>query len=214
MLVDTRSLTDILYLQAYDRLCIPQKYLKPVSTPLTGFTRHSIYLTGIDELDLIVGEAPRTVTVRASFKVVDIPDPSYNGLLGRPLLNALRAIEPPWQKLELESRTAVMKMNKKETSRENDPEEKESEKRYKPHKELELIPFEEGDDAKTFRLRTRLPPRHLEEIIALVRKFSEVFAWGPDHMPGVDPDIPLHRLHVNPSFRPIKQKKRNFLLEI
>ncbi|GAA0146472.1 hypothetical protein LIER_36326 [Lithospermum erythrorhizon] len=29
-------------------------------------------------------------------------------------------------------------------------------------------------------------------------------------MPGVDPDITLYRLHVDPSFRPIKQKKRNF----
>ncbi|GAA0141161.1 hypothetical protein LIER_02368 [Lithospermum erythrorhizon] len=29
-------------------------------------------------------------------------------------------------------------------------------------------------------------------------------------MSGVDPNIALHRLHVDPSFRSIKQKKRNF----
>ncbi|GAA0169575.1 hypothetical protein LIER_24026 [Lithospermum erythrorhizon] len=92
MLVDTRSSADILYLQVYYRLGLPCKHLKQVSTPLTGFPGHSVYPTGIAELDLTVGEAPRKTTVRASFTVVDIPDPSYNVLIGRPLLNDLRAV--------------------------------------------------------------------------------------------------------------------------
>ncbi|GAA0145783.1 hypothetical protein LIER_36188 [Lithospermum erythrorhizon] len=29
-------------------------------------------------------------------------------------------------------------------------------------------------------------------------------------MPGVDPDVALHRLHVDPLFHPIKQRKRTF----
>ncbi|GAA0152522.1 hypothetical protein LIER_43182 [Lithospermum erythrorhizon] len=29
-------------------------------------------------------------------------------------------------------------------------------------------------------------------------------------MPGVDAELSLHRLHVDPSFRLVKQKKRNF----
>ncbi|GAA0165847.1 hypothetical protein LIER_21143 [Lithospermum erythrorhizon] len=69
MLVDTGSLADILYLQAYDQLGLPRKHLKPVSTPLTRFTGHSVYPTGIAELDLTVGKAPRTTTARASFTV-------------------------------------------------------------------------------------------------------------------------------------------------
>ncbi|GAA0160782.1 hypothetical protein LIER_17258 [Lithospermum erythrorhizon] len=68
----------------------------------------------------------------------------------------------------------------------------------------------EGDDMKTFRLGTKLSPQHRKEVVALVGEFSEVFVWGPDDMPGVDPNIALHRLHVDSSFRPIKQKKRNF----
>ncbi|GAA0145393.1 hypothetical protein LIER_05598 [Lithospermum erythrorhizon] len=95
MLVDTRSSADILYLQAYDQLGLPRKHLKPVSMPLTGFTGHSVYAAGIAELDLTTGEAPRTTTVRASFTLVDIPDPSYNGLIRRPLINALRAMVSP-----------------------------------------------------------------------------------------------------------------------
>ncbi|GAA0167184.1 hypothetical protein LIER_22173 [Lithospermum erythrorhizon] len=58
MLVDTGSSADILYLQAYDRLGLPGTHLEPVCTPLTGFTGHSVYPTGIAELDLVVGESP------------------------------------------------------------------------------------------------------------------------------------------------------------
>ncbi|GAA0167778.1 hypothetical protein LIER_22637 [Lithospermum erythrorhizon] len=29
-------------------------------------------------------------------------------------------------------------------------------------------------------------------------------------MPGVDPEISLHKLHLDPSYKPVKQKKRNF----
>ncbi|GAA0152876.1 hypothetical protein LIER_11244 [Lithospermum erythrorhizon] len=46
-------------------------------------------------MDLTMGEAPRTSTIRAFFTVVDISDPSYNGLVGRPILTALRAIISP-----------------------------------------------------------------------------------------------------------------------
>ncbi|GAA0167779.1 hypothetical protein LIER_22638 [Lithospermum erythrorhizon] len=95
MLVDTGSSADILYLAAYDRLGLPRNLLKPACTPLTGFTGHSIYPVGIAGLDFTVGEAPRTSTIRASFTMVDISDPSYNGLIGRPILTALRAIVSP-----------------------------------------------------------------------------------------------------------------------
>ncbi|GAA0162562.1 hypothetical protein LIER_18628 [Lithospermum erythrorhizon] len=50
---------------------------------------------GIADLDFTVGEAPRNVTIRASFTVVDISNPSYNGLIWCPILTALRAIVSP-----------------------------------------------------------------------------------------------------------------------
>ncbi|GAA0146970.1 hypothetical protein LIER_06785 [Lithospermum erythrorhizon] len=89
MLVDTGSSADILYLGAYDRLGLPHNLLKQACTPLVGFTGHSIYPVGIAKLDFTVGETPRNSTIRASFTVVDISDPSYNGLIGRPILTAL-----------------------------------------------------------------------------------------------------------------------------
>ncbi|GAA0163054.1 hypothetical protein LIER_19019 [Lithospermum erythrorhizon] len=95
MLADMGSLADIVYLAAYDRLGLPRNLLKPACTPLTGFTGHSIYSVGIAELDFTMGEAPRTSTIKAYFTVEDISDPSYNGLIDRPILIALRAIVSP-----------------------------------------------------------------------------------------------------------------------
>ena len=41
----------------------------------------------------------------------------------------------------------------------------------------------------------------------------EVFAWKQEDMGGVDPAVINHRLNVNPSFKPVKQKRRSFAPE-
>ncbi|XP_062166959.1 uncharacterized protein LOC133873245 [Alnus glutinosa] len=38
----------------------------------------------------------------------------------------------------------------------------------------------------------------------------DVFAWSLEDMLGIDPSVLTHRLNVNPSHRPIKQKRRSF----
>ena len=38
----------------------------------------------------------------------------------------------------------------------------------------------------------------------------EVFAWKQEDRGGVDPTVITHKLNVNPSFKPIKQKRRSF----
>ena len=41
----------------------------------------------------------------------------------------------------------------------------------------------------------------------------EVFAWKQKDMGGVNPEVITHKLNVNPSFKPVKQKRRSFALE-
>ena len=36
----------------------------------------------------------------------------------------------------------------------------------------------------------------------------DVFAWSPYEVPGVDPKFIVHKLNVDPSFHPKKQKPR------
>ncbi|KAJ9557157.1 hypothetical protein OSB04_011771 [Centaurea solstitialis] len=42
---------------------------------------------------------------------------------------------------------------------------------------------------------------------------SDCFAWSHEDMVGIDPDIISHKLNVDPSFKPIKQKRRKFAPE-
>ena len=41
----------------------------------------------------------------------------------------------------------------------------------------------------------------------------EVFAWKQEDMGGVDPAVITQRLNVDPSFKPVKQKRRSFAPE-
>ncbi|GAA0164658.1 hypothetical protein LIER_20245 [Lithospermum erythrorhizon] len=95
MLVDIGSSADILYLKTFGKLQLPRSHIQPIATPLTGLTGHVIYLIGIVALDFTVVTGDRNTTIKTQFTVVDIDDSSYNNLIGRPTLTALRAIVSP-----------------------------------------------------------------------------------------------------------------------
>ncbi|GAA0174454.1 hypothetical protein LIER_27842 [Lithospermum erythrorhizon] len=95
MLVDTGSLVDILYVSTFDKLHLPRSLIQPLHTPLMEFTGHSINAMEVVVMDFTVGADTKVTTIRAQFTVVDIEDHSCNGLIGWPILTALRAIVSP-----------------------------------------------------------------------------------------------------------------------
>ncbi|GAA0161566.1 hypothetical protein LIER_17850 [Lithospermum erythrorhizon] len=95
MLFDMGSSADILNHNTFDKLKLPRSHIQPIATPPTGFTGHIVYPLGIAMLDLTVRTGNKNTTIKAQFTVVDIDDPSYNGMIGRPILTALRAIVSP-----------------------------------------------------------------------------------------------------------------------
>ncbi|GAA0156633.1 hypothetical protein LIER_14082 [Lithospermum erythrorhizon] len=163
ILYDKESSTDILYLSTHDKLHLPRSHIQPIATLLTGFTGHVVYPLGIATLDLTVGTGNKTTTIKAQFTVVDINDPSYNGLIGRPI----------------------------------------------PHEEIEEDPFNPAVEDRAFKIGTRQDDAHREALILLIRGLRTC-SWGPEDIPGVDPEITMHRLHVDSMFVPIKQRKRTF----
>ncbi|GAV81854.1 hypothetical protein CFOL_v3_25307, partial [Cephalotus follicularis] len=90
ILIDNGSSADILYKHAFDQLRIPADQLKPVKTPLVGFTGETIHPLGSINLFVVAGTAPRQTQVKMTFLVVDTPSP-YNAIVGRPGLNLLEA---------------------------------------------------------------------------------------------------------------------------
>ena len=45
------------------------------------------------------------------------------------------------------------------------------------------------------------------ELIVCLKKNLNTFAWAADDMPGIDINITCHKLNVDPTFKPIKQKR-------
>ena len=89
--VDTGSSEDILFLVAIRQLHIGGVYMAQVKTPLYGFKGDSIYTEGMIVLPTTFGETPTQANRIIEFLVVDKPS-TYNAIIGRPTLNALRAV--------------------------------------------------------------------------------------------------------------------------
>ncbi|KAK4391972.1 hypothetical protein Sango_1975000 [Sesamum angolense] len=48
------------------------------------------------------------------------------------------------------------------------------------------------------------------QIINCLRKNKDIFAWTPQDLEEIDPGVITHHLNLDPSAKPVKQKKRHF----
>ena len=46
-------------------------------------------------------------------------------------------------------------------------------------------------------------------MVEFLRANADVFAWSAADVPGIDPEVISHALNVDPTHRPVKQKKRH-----
>ena len=105
------------------------------------------------------------------------------------------------------------KLNKVRKFDELDPREPAMEQHGEPTEELEEIPLFEDDLTKTCKIGSSLTGQLRTDLINFLRDHRDVFAWSHEDMPGIDPKVIFHRLNINPSFRPVKQKRRTFNVE-
>ena len=61
------------------------------------------------------------------------------------------------------------------------------------------------DHPKPIFLSESLSLTEKEELIILVKEYIDVFAWSYEDMPGLDPQIAMHRLNIKPDVKPVKQ---------
>jgi hypothetical protein len=77
----------------------------------------------------------------------------------------------------------------------------------------DLEEFEVGGPGERVKIGSQLPERLKEEIVSFLKGNRDVFAWNHENMHGIDPSIIVHRLNADPSFRPVRQKRRTFVPE-
>ena len=91
VMLDNDSSTDILYLPAYPQMKLDKGKLRAMEEPLVGFTSDKVCPIGIVTLSITVGTYPKQVSKTIDFLVVHYPS-VYNVIIGRPILNRLRAV--------------------------------------------------------------------------------------------------------------------------
>ena len=90
VLVDNRSLADIIYLSAFWQLKVDPKRLHPFESHLVSFSGDKVYPRGIVTLTVTASSHPLQVTNKYNFLVVDSLS-SYNVIIGWPTLNHWKA---------------------------------------------------------------------------------------------------------------------------
>ena len=69
------------------------------------------------------------------------------------------------------------------------------------------------DDDKSFQIRASMKNEDRVGMLLFLVQNMDIFAWSPYKVPGVDPEFIVHKLNVDLSFPPKKQKPRKSVKE-
>jgi hypothetical protein len=75
---------------------------------------------------------------------------------------------------------------------------------------LEEIDIGDGKTPRPTFVNKTLETVPREEMIGLLKEYSDCFAWNYTEMPGLSREIVVHQLPIKSGFRPFKQKTRIF----
>uniref|UniRef100_A0A2N9FH63 Uncharacterized protein n=1 Tax=Fagus sylvatica TaxID=28930 RepID=A0A2N9FH63_FAGSY len=227
VMIDNGSSADILYLPAYQQMRqARQGQTAPHGRTTRRIQGDKVCPVGIVTLPITVGTHPKTVSKTVDFLLVDCPS-AYNAIIGRPTLNRLRAVTSTYHLLlEFPTEHGIGEVRGDQVAArecylaslgpggQNQTMAIEEQKiLVKPSGELDTIGLEDGRPERTTKIGNDLPPRIKESLVRFLKENKDVFAWSHEDMPGIDPSIISHKLNVDPSLRPIKQKRRVFAPE-
>ena len=72
---------------------------------------------------------------------------------------------------------------------------------------LELA-IDDSDKSKVVRVGAFLSEEMQQAIVDFLKKNASTFAWTTSDMKGINPAIMSHELNVDPTIKPIRQKRR------
>ncbi|RDX78518.1 hypothetical protein CR513_41196, partial [Mucuna pruriens] len=227
VLVDQGSSANILYGSTYRRMGLSG--LKETLGCLYEFSGERVPIRGTMELNTIFEEGSNAKMIPVLYTVIEA-EASYKIIMGQPTLNRLKAVVSTyhlcmkypttegvgvvWADLSMvkrcyqdslrvgQRRSAVNAL-----SLELDPRCHEERERPHPIEKLKEIQVGPSESQRT-KIGTTMTGEQEAELIRCLQQNSDVFAWAPEEMPGIDPKFMNHRLSIADGARPVVQKKR------
>ncbi|XP_013669043.1 uncharacterized protein LOC106373415 [Brassica napus] len=129
------------------------------------------------------------------FLVIDHPA-SYNAIVGTHWINSVQAV-PSTYHLCLNF-PRVSQLQKAEIL---------EEKREPTCEPVISVCLDETFHERCVEIRANLREPLKAELIACLKKNLHTFAWAAEDMPKIDQNITCHELNIDPTFKPIKQKR-------
>ncbi|KAK3022983.1 hypothetical protein RJ639_046687 [Escallonia herrerae] len=230
VLVDNGSSVEILFYEVFRKMNISTDRLQKMDSPLYGFSNHPVAVKGIIALLVAIGTPPTQANLMLDFMVVKVPS-AYNTILGRSALNLLQAVVSTYHlKMKFPTEHGIgevkgdqttarqcyvtsCRLKKKEALIIKDLREDTKIQRGESVENLVSIEVYPREEKKTVWIGSNLKANTKLELVNLLRTYADVFAWTAADTPGIDPKVITHRLNVDPSKKPIKQKKRTFAPE-
>ena len=204
VLVDNGSSADFIFASVFDKMDIRRAKLEPVSTHLRGFSGDKVLPLGSIQLVLTLGDPPCQATTTARFLVVDAPS-AYNMLLGRPSLNAIKAIPSAYhmmikfsntsgvgmvqgdQRVARECYSASMKQKTVDNVYLDDLDMRNKvNTRPEPSEEPEPILLDDDPEHLAY-IGSKLVENLRSPLTHFLRQNKDVFAWKQANMGGIDP---------------------------
>ncbi|KAL2250153.1 UNVERIFIED_CONTAM: Retrovirus-related Pol polyprotein from transposon gypsy [Sesamum indicum] len=171
-------------------------------TPLVGFGGSEVASLGMIELPVSMGEEPKRKTLMVRFLVVDTPF-SYNVILSKPGLNLFRAVISMYHmKMKFPTDNGIGEVA---------CDQKEARKCYNLSLKGESSQKKRkvGEDAEPWPYQAEhMKPSHEYKAVNV-----DLFAWSPADFNGINLEVIVHRLNVDPMVRPVQQKRRSFGVE-
>ena len=203
---------------------IERERLEPVNTHAREFSGEKVLPLGSIQLVLTLGDPLCKATTIIRFLIVDALSAS-NVLLGRPSLNAIKAIPSAYymgikfpttngvgmvrgdQRVARECYSASMKQKAVDNIY-MDELDMRDEVSTLPEPSEELEPIQLDDHPKHLAyVGSKLVEDLRSLLILFLKQNKDIFAWKQKDMGGIDPTIITHKLSVSPSFKPVKQKE-------
>jgi len=232
VLVDQGSSADVMFLMTFNQLQLSTNRLRPYTGCLYGFAGDQVEVRGHIELRTTFTDGTTSRTTNIRYCAVNAPS-AYNILLGRPALNRIGAIASTrHMKIKLPSLEGVVitiRSDQKEAKRcyENNLKTKrgvfvvttrppredgvfrvEIAWENRPEPAGDVVEREIG--GKTFKLGWSLSQESQDQVVEVIARHLDAFAWSASYMPGIDPDFLCHRLTLDPQVRPVRQRRRKF----